>query len=255
MLIRQITAALKERRWADFFAEILIVVVGVFLGIQAANWNDDRLEREEGRLFAERLAADIRKDLDSRRALVSYYEAVIKSAEQTVKRLNSESIDDPEAFVVDAYRATEYNRISPTRATFDEIVSTGNLGLLPASARQAGIIEYYAYDNSLVARQAVVASPYRLRVRSTLPHDVQVAIRATCSDLFNDTFVRIGFNENCDLGLPEQRIKYAADLLHSDVGLLNDLRLHFSTLNIHLPNFRGEVANLEATIEALEGSQ
>ena len=252
MLFRRFIAHFKERRWAEFITELAIVVGGVFIGIQAANWNDDRLERERGQLFAERLTTEIRKDLDSRRALVSYYEAVIESGERTVKRLNAESIDDPSAFVIDAYRATEYNHRPPTRATFDEIVSTGSLGLIPASARQAGIVDYFAYDNSLAMREAVRLSPYRLRVRSILPHDVQSAIRATCSDVFNDTFQRIGFKENCDLGIPAGRIIYAAEILKSDVNLLDDLRLHFSVLNAQLPAFRGEVINLEATIDALE---
>ncbi len=252
MLFRRFIAHFKERKWAEFITELAIIVVGVFFGIQAANWNDGRLEHERGRLFVERLTADIRKDLDSRRALVNYYEAVVESGERTVKRLNAASIDDPSAFVIDAYRATEYYHRSPTRATFDEIVSTGSLGLIPAPAREAGIVEYFAFDNSLSMREAVRSSPYRSRVRSILPHDVQFSIRATCSDVFNDTFQIIGFNENCDLGLSADRIEYAAEILKSDVSLLNDLRLHFSVLNAQLPNFRGEVMNLEATIDSLE---
>jgi len=227
----------------------------VFLGIQAANWNGDRLDREKGRLFVERLTEDLRNDLNSRKALVSYYEAVISSGERTVKRMNASSIDDPLALVIDAYRATEYNHRPPTRATFDEIVSTGSLGLLPSEVLQAGLVEYYRYDNSLAMREAVRESSYRLRVRRLLPHDVQTAIRATCSDVFNDTYERIGFNEDCELGLPASQIMRAAEILYSDGSLLGDLRLHFSVLNAQLPNFRGEVVLLEAAIEALQAAQ
>ena len=31
--------------WPKIFGETLTVVVGVFLGVQASNWNDARLER------------------------------------------------------------------------------------------------------------------------------------------------------------------------------------------------------------------
>jgi hypothetical protein len=255
LLFRRFISHFRERRWADFVTELIVVVGGVFLGIQAANWNDDRLEQEKGRLFVERLTEDLRKDLNSRKALVSYYESVISSGERTVKRLNAESIDKPLELVIDAYRATEYNHRSPTRATFDEIVSTGSLGLLPTEVRQAGLVDYYRYDNSLAMREAVRESPYRLRVRSLLPHNVQTAIRATCSDIFNDTFERVGFNENCELGLPAGQINSAAEILSSDTNLLGDLRLHFSVLNAQLPNFRGEVLILEAAIEALGATQ
>lgn len=255
MLFRRFISYFKERRWIDFVTELVVLVVGVFLGIQAANWNDDRLEREKGRLFVERLTEDLQSDLSSREALVSYYEAVISSGERTVVRLNAESIDDPLGLVVDAYRATEYNHRPPTRATFDEIVSTGSLGLIPTEVREAGLVDYYRYDNSLAMREAVRVSPYRLRVRSLLPHKVQTAIRANCSDIFSETYERIGFKQGCELGLPADDIELAAQLLHSDSGLLGDLRLHFSTLHAQLPSFRGEVVILEAALEALAAAQ
>lgn len=239
----------------DFFTELVILVLGVFLGIQAANWNDARLEKEKGHLFAERLIEDLRRDLQSRQALVAYYEAVISSAERTVQRLNAETIDDPLKFVIDAYRATEYNHRPPTRATFDEIVSTGSLGLLPGEVRKAGLADYYRYDNSVAMREAVRESPYRLRVRRLLPHKVQTAIRATCSDILDDRFERVGFNDDCQLGLPENEIIRAADILRSDPDLLGDLRLHFSVLNAGAPNFRGEVVVLESAIAALSTAQ
>ena len=55
MLLRRFISSIKDRNWGSVVAELSIVVIGVFFGIQAANWNDDRLEQEEGRLITERL--------------------------------------------------------------------------------------------------------------------------------------------------------------------------------------------------------
>lgn len=255
MLLRRFILRFRNQEWTAIVVELFVVVGGVFFGIQAANWNANRLEQEEGRLIVERLTVDLRKDLDSRSELVRYYQAVLESGERTVTRLNAESIDDPSAFVVDAYRATEYAHRPPTRAAFDEIISSGKLGLIPADARQAGIIKYFSNDNSTAMREAVRASPYRLRVRRLLPHDVQVAIRAGCSDVVNDRFEIVGFSEICELGLPAERLEDAAAILKSDPELLADLRLHFSVLNSQFPNFLGEVVYLKATIEALESAK
>ena len=117
MLLRRFISNIKDRDWGSVVAELLVVVVGVFFGIQAANWNADRLEQEEGRLITERLLVDLRKDLVSRQTLVSYYQAVFEAAERTETRLNAESVDDPVAFVIDAYRATELAYRPATRAT------------------------------------------------------------------------------------------------------------------------------------------
>ncbi len=255
MLLRRFISNFRKQEWAAILVELVIVVGGVFIGLQAANWNDDRLEQEKGRLIAERLIADLRNDLESRRTLVRYYQAVFDSGERTVARLNANSVDDPSAFVIDAYRATEYAHRPPTRAAYDEIIFSGSFGLIPAAAQQAGIIQYFRYDNSLAMREAVRASPYRIRVRRILPYDVQAAIRAKCSDLYNEKFEIIGFDEICELGLPADRLEDAAAALQSDPELLRDLRLHFSVINATFPNFRGEVVYLEATIEALEAAR
>jgi len=240
------------QQWTAIVVELLIVIGGVFLGVQASNWNDTRLQKQEGRLLAERLISDLQKDLDSRQTLVSYYQAVFESAERTESRLISESIDDPEAFIIDVYRSTEYAHRPATRAAYEELISTGRLGLLPQEAREAGVIEYFRYDNSLAMRDAVRDSPYRHRVRKSIPYDIQVAIRAKCSDLYNERSEIIGFDDNCDLGIPLDRLKVAADAVYLDKEMLPELRLHFSILNATMPNFRGEVVNLEATIRALE---
>jgi len=255
MLLRRFVGNLKKQEWAAIVVELVIVIGGVFFGIQAANWNADRLEQEEVRLVSERLIADLQKDLSSREVLVRYHEAVFESAERTVQWLNAESVNDPSAFVIDAYRSTEYVYRPPTRAAFDEIISSGRLGLIPADARQAGFIDYFRYDNSLAMREAVRASPYRHRVRRLITYDIQVAIRARCSDLLNERYEIIGFNENCDLTIPTGRLEYVANALRSDPELLGDLRLHFSILNATMPNFRGEIVNLKATIKALEAAR
>ena len=53
VFIDRIAAHLREQNWFALAAEFLIVVSGVFLGLQAANWKEDRQEREdEARILA-----------------------------------------------------------------------------------------------------------------------------------------------------------------------------------------------------------
>jgi hypothetical protein len=69
MLLRRFILNFRKQEWAAILVELVIVVGGVFIGLQAANWNDDRLEQEKGRLIAERLISDLRNDLESRRTV------------------------------------------------------------------------------------------------------------------------------------------------------------------------------------------
>jgi len=249
-----VTDQKKQIQWARIGAEGAAIIVSILVAFAIDAWWQERQEQEMGRQFTERLLSDLQNDYESRTTLVAYYQAVIDSANRTVSRLGKRSIDDPAEFVIDAYRATEYAHRPQTRAAFDEIVSSGSLGLIPAAARQAGIVDYYRYDNSLAMREAVRASPYRARVRRLIPHDVQTAIRANCSDLNNEKGEILGFKDNCELGLSRAQIEEAATILLSDQDLLPDLRYHFSVLLSTTPNFRGEVLILESTIRALKAA-
>lgn len=50
MLLRRITEHVKAQNWTAVVLDFVIVVVGVFIGLQVNNWNEARLDerREEG---------------------------------------------------------------------------------------------------------------------------------------------------------------------------------------------------------------
>lgn len=58
VLLRRITESIRNQDWTLVFTELLIVVVGVFLGLQASNWNDQRIERNLERGYLVRLHED-----------------------------------------------------------------------------------------------------------------------------------------------------------------------------------------------------
>jgi len=71
--------------------------------------------------------------------------------------------------VVNAYRASELNYRATSRATWDEIVSSADTGLLPPGvARSAG--EYFAIDSARLTLDGLTQSGYRHRVRMIIPH-------------------------------------------------------------------------------------
>ena len=76
MLLRRITEHVKAQNWFAVAIDFVIVVVGVFIGIQVANWNEARLEVQQGAKFAERLKADMRIEAWNYDVLVSYLEDV-----------------------------------------------------------------------------------------------------------------------------------------------------------------------------------
>ena len=60
MILRRLAAAFRRQDWFAAGLEIMIVVLGVFIGIQMANWNEALQERIEQRSVEQRLQSDFR---------------------------------------------------------------------------------------------------------------------------------------------------------------------------------------------------
>ena len=63
MLLRRITKHVTDQNWFAVFIDFLIVVVGVFIGIQVANWNERQAEHELAKRYVAQLKGDIRADM------------------------------------------------------------------------------------------------------------------------------------------------------------------------------------------------
>ncbi|MGA8278785.1 MAG: hypothetical protein WB784_11405 [Rhodanobacteraceae bacterium] len=252
MISNRFIEHVRQQRWAGVFIELFIVVFGVFIGIQASNWNTAREEKIKGGEVAQRLLQDLRVDLRDREHMVAYYRAVDSSAEKTVALLKSPA-PDPKALVVNAFRATEYNYFPTTRATWDEVISSGELGTLPRRLDMSDISNFFNYDSLRDDSNNMVASPYRMRVRRIIPHAVQQAIRAGCSDRINQLGYVVGFKPDCQLTVSDAEITAGAAALRNDPELLPDLRLHFSVLTNARNDLGSDVIILRRAIASFDG--
>ena len=60
MLLRRVIKHFKNQEWTAIAIDFVIVVIGVFVGIQVANWNADVIEQSETHDYMQRLENDLR---------------------------------------------------------------------------------------------------------------------------------------------------------------------------------------------------
>ena len=65
MILRRFAEALKQQNWGAIAIEFVLLVLGVFLGIQVANWNDDRKNQQREAEVIARLFLDFER-IDAR---------------------------------------------------------------------------------------------------------------------------------------------------------------------------------------------
>ena len=250
MILRRITANFRRQDWMAVVIELVIVILGVFIGIQVSNWNQARADAQLGHDYAKRLVHDLNADLAGVSAESSYYSAVLQSVRKTDELLR-EPDPDPRELVVNAYRATEMIYNPPVRATWDQIVSSGHLGLLPERAVESGLSQYFAFDTAQDLYKTGRGSDYRKTVREIIPLDMQIAMHTTCSDVRDGRGYIIGFVERCEFEADPAALKTVAAALRSDPEVAASLRYQYSfVVNARL-NLGGVKGNIEDALDAL----
>ena len=75
MLLRRITEHIKEQNWFAVLIDFAIVVFGVFIGIQVANWNEVQSNKAGLSASLQRLDIEVSQNLELIEAVLEYYEA------------------------------------------------------------------------------------------------------------------------------------------------------------------------------------
>ena len=182
MVIRRIRDHAAQQNWFAVGIDLAIVVVGVFLGTQANNWNEARIDRHRGQEYRQRLIDDLDANQADFRQRITYYRQVHDRGYAALQDLRRPRSADPVAFLFDAYKATYILPRLTQRATYQEILSAGATGTLGEKSIRQQIANYYFSLDTTTATIATLP-PYRDRLRSGMPYEVQRVIRTDCPEL------------------------------------------------------------------------
>lgn len=234
MLLRRITEHVRAQNWFAVALDFVIVVLGVFVGIQVANWNEARLADRESREVTAQLIEDLAAEAWGFQYLLEYSDDVLKSAEQALAALEGRAPSNDEALLIAAYRATQYREPRRRRSTYDELISTGEIGLIRDRELRDLAIKVYTtamFDN---IRQDGVSSRYREAFRMSVPIPVQRAISAACGDrvVVIGDYVSIvdQLEYPCTTGLPPETLRDAAAALEDNALIVPLLRLRIADI-------------------------
>ena len=254
MILRRLSQSIKEQNWTAIAIEFVLLVAGVFLGIQVANWNVERETKQKAAVFTERLRADLRGEDWTYQFLIAYNREVLANANRAVEALEGKAAISDEALLVSAYRATQYRNRNQRGSTFDELISTGNIGLIrDRTLRETAIRLYNLAVFDVLVREGV-ESRYRQTFRTSLPNYVQRAISKNCGDRVSRpgdySTIQSNLDYPCQTGLSAQDIAVSASALRANPDILRFLRLRIADLETRMfdltRNNRSVMENLRA---------
>jgi len=241
MILRRVTAHLQRHEWTAVVIELAVVVIGVFIGLQASNWNEERETEGKAARFAESLKADMRAEAWGYEYQIHYYGNVLSNAEQALDALTGKTPLSDEALLISAFRATQYNENIRRRATYDELTSTGAIGLIRDPVLRETAMRLYNTNNFNNIVQEGRSSQYRMAFRMAVLNDAQRSLEKMCGDrvaVVGDykTNFTDAINYPCSTGLPADTIAASAATLRNDPKLVPLLRLRVVDLESNIAN-------------------
>lgn len=157
MILRRLSQSLKEQNWTAIWIEFVLLVAGVFLGIQVANWNEERRDRALARQYLERLREDFVLSASASEDAIAAQDKQTKLAGLLLERLQACRLDDGQRSKF-AYGLYLLGRLQPpmiTRGTIDELRSTGRLAIIRSVKLRQAL-------SNVVQRQERTAEVFRI---------------------------------------------------------------------------------------------
>lgn len=131
MILKRIAIAIRKRDWLSFAIEFAIVVLGVFVALQAGDWNQARKDRQLEQVYISRLIDEAKANID----MLIKHEQILEEKVHFIMALPDLSLmdafrQDPQEFMYQVDFST-YVAIPNLRAeTWQELESTGRVALL-----------------------------------------------------------------------------------------------------------------------------
>ncbi len=132
MLFRRISAHLKRQDWFAVGLDLLIVVVGIYIGLQVNAWNASRQDRVVEREYLERLLFDMEESLEAQLVSKGQFDASIVATDYIAKIQHKGTFDNvDESRLIFGLNSVGWVIPPVTNmGTIRELQSTGNIALI-----------------------------------------------------------------------------------------------------------------------------
>ena len=159
MIIRRFTDHIRRQDWFALFLDLLIVVVGIYLGLQVDAWNSARQDRATEREYLERLLADMEESIEAQIDTQQQFETSIAATDYLGEIQRAGNFDgvDEDRLITGLNSIGWVVRPATNMVTIRELQSTGNISMVQDVAVRTAIgrLERSFADAEFAARQTL----------------------------------------------------------------------------------------------------
>ena len=162
MILRRVVHRLKQQEWTAIAIELVLVVLGVFIGIQVSNWNETRKEHSLEAVYLDRIAQDIRGDIVEINEIIHVSTVRMSVLNRLLREANGREL--PTGFNsargrIEVQAAPVYSDADPNspgialfilstldgnRSAYETVINTGGIAVMRDDRTLRKIQDYYA---------------------------------------------------------------------------------------------------------------
>jgi hypothetical protein len=241
MFVRRLKTSLKEQHWMTIAIELVIVIIGVFIGNQVSNWNQARIEKAETRRMVDQLRPELQNQIAFFNSARAYYRTTRPFADRALAAWAGDRRIDDNQFVIAAYQASQIYGIGINAQNWALVFGGNALRQIDDQKIRKDLAVVLTADYEPVGFNAV-ATPYREHVRQIIPASVQDQIRQRCGDrnvTREGSQFLVFLPPRCPLVLSPGDAARAAAALRAHPELVPQLNWHLAAIANYLTNVDG----------------
>ena len=233
MLLRRVIQHVRKQEWTAIGIDFVIVVVGVFVGIQVANWNEARADEARAQAYLARIHVNLEADLLSIQRREAMWRQVIAYGKGAIRYAETGELVEGSAWktVLAFYQASQLWQWVTSDSTYQEMRSGGELGLIRDPGLRDALSQYYLENGSGTAYLFMLQPEYRKIVRGLTPSVVADHIWAKC---WQQPVPLEQYLLDCDSPVSEAQAQAVLDGYLKDPNLLPELRFWLANQGVAL---------------------
>jgi hypothetical protein len=248
MIFRRIKAHVEKENWFAVGIDFCIVVIGVFIGIQVANWNEARAVSVQETSYLRQLKDEISFISNTAIAQEEFVETVVHGGKRGLAFLekNEPCVVDCETTLIAFFHASQIWGTSFPDSKYQELT---RLGLPTDEATRAAAQKVY---NFLDGWDTINTVPpvYRERVRGHFSPDISSVLWAGCYSVAD--VVEEVVSEDCASDLNSVELGASLERIWQDEQLATSLRFWVGQ-NEYALKYRPEIQALtDAAIQTID---
>ena len=191
MLIRRIATAFRNQDWATVTIEFMVVVAGIFVGLQADSWNTERTDRIREQVILEQLHSDFTANAVSIGKFARRHEQMVEGLAFALEVLTRGELakTDAQRFRNAFVSMYQLPSTSATMGGYDAVIATGDLALITDQKLKSRLVQL----SSEVAAEMSLTNYFRdlNQINMELTRDVVLLVP---NDDRTDITLRVDFD-------------------------------------------------------------